>query len=97
MVKAASNFRSTVRWLCVIVAATLVAAIPTRLSSHDSAIGFPFTWHTAQEIVTFGPQPRSFRPWLLFVDIAVVLSSLVLLRFFMRRVSGSRRERKLFS
>ena len=51
MLRTIYRFRSAVRWSVAVVGATLVAAIPTRLADHDSAIGFPFTWHTAQEIV----------------------------------------------
>jgi len=69
-----------------IVAATFVAAIPTRLSTHDLAVGFPFTWRTRQEIVTFGEQPHSFNLWLLLFDIALVLVVFVLLRIAISRL-----------
>jgi hypothetical protein len=74
------NLRSALRWLLAAVAATLVAAIPTRLSMHDLAVGLPFTWHTRQEIVTLGEQPNALSLWLLLLDIALVLGFLIVLR-----------------
>lgn len=74
------TFRSTVRWLVAVAAAAFVAAIPTRLASHHVAVGFPFTWLTRQEIVTFGEQPHSFSLSLLLLDIALVLAVFIALR-----------------
>jgi len=80
------TFRSVVRWLLAITAATFVAAIPTRLSMHYLAVGFPFTWRTHQEIVSSGEQPHSFSLWLLLLDIALVVVVFVLLRIAVRRL-----------
>lgn len=84
------TFRSVVRWLVAITAATFVAAIPTRLGMHYLAVGFPFTWRTRQEIVTSGEQPHSFSLWLLLLDIALVLVVLVLLRIAVSRLIHGR-------
>ena len=73
------TFRTVVRWLVAIVAAAFIAAIPTRLSSHDHAVGFPFTWYRLQEILTLGEQ-SSLSLRLLLLDIALVLAALVVLR-----------------
>ena len=74
------TFRSVVRWFVAVVAATVIAAIPRRLRSHDLAVGTPLTWHTRQEVITLGEQPHGFSLWLLLVDIALVLVGLVMLR-----------------
>ena len=78
------KFRSAVRWLVAIVAAALVAAIPTRLSMHNLAVGIPFTWRTRQEVVTSGEQPHTFTLWLLLLDIAIALAVFAMLRIFVR-------------
>jgi hypothetical protein len=80
------TFRSTVRWLVAIAAAMLVAAIPTRLGSHDVAVGFPFTWHTRQEVITLGEQPHSFSFSLLLLDIVFVLAVFIALRIGIRLI-----------
>jgi len=80
------TFRSVVRWLVAVAAATFIAAIPTRLSSHDLAVGIPLTWHTRQEVITLGEQPHTFSLWLLLVDIALVLVALVMLRISISRL-----------
>jgi hypothetical protein len=68
------------RWLVVIVVATIVASMPTRpFSSHDLTVGIPFTWHTRREIITLGEQPHNFNFWLLLLDVVIVLAVLVLL------------------
>lgn len=85
------RFRSLVRWLVTIAAATFIAAIPTRLSMHDLAVGFPFTWRTRQEIVTLGEQPHSFSLWLLLLDVALVLVVFVVLRVGISRLVHGRR------
>lgn len=72
--------RDITRWGLLILGALFLAAIPTRLTDHDFAIGFPFTWHTHQEIVTFGPQPESFSVVFLLSDFALALLVLVVLR-----------------
>jgi hypothetical protein len=80
------TFRSVVRWLVVIIAATFIAAIPTRLRSHDSAAGFPFTWYNLQEIFTLGEYALSFSLWLLLLDIALVLAAFVVLRIVISKL-----------
>ena len=57
----------------VAIVAIVIAAIPTRLGSHDVAVGFPFTWYTRQEVITFGEQPHTFSFLLLLSDIAIAL------------------------
>jgi hypothetical protein len=80
------NMRTIAKWGLLIFSALLIASIPTRLGSHDVAVGIPFTWHTSQQIVTFGPQPESFSFLLLFSDFALALLLLAgLLRFFRAR------------
>jgi hypothetical protein len=85
------RFRSVVRWLLAIVAATFVAAIPSKLSSHDLAVGFPLTWQTRQEIITSGEQPHSFNLWLLLFDVALVLAVFVVLRIAVSKFIHRRR------
>ena len=80
------TFRSTVRWLVAIATAMFVAAIPTRLGSHDVAVGFPFTWHTRLEVVTLGEQPHSFSLSLLLLDIVLVLIVFIALRIGVSRL-----------
>lgn len=65
--------RTATKWISLVVVAIIIAAIPTRLTSHDVAVGFPFTWHTRQEIITFGKQPHSFSFLLLLSNIAIAL------------------------
>jgi len=77
--------------MVAIAVASFIAAIPTRLSMHDLAVGFPFTWHTRQEIVTLGEQPHSFWLWLLLLDMALVLVVFVLLRAGISRLIHRRR------
>ena len=76
-----------------VVAATFIASIPTRVSMHDLAIGFPFTWHSRQEIVTLGEQSHSFSSGLLLLDVALALAVFVVARVaisrFVRRPSMS--------
>jgi MFS superfamily sulfate permease-like transporter len=79
-------FRRVVRWLVAIIAATFIAAIPTRLSSHDSAAGFPFTWYNIQGIFTLGEYALSFSLWLLLLDIALVLAAFVVLRIVISKL-----------
>ena len=78
---------STLKWSLLVVASLMIAAMPTRLSSHDLAIGFPFTWHMRQEIVTLGEQPHSFRALLLLSDfgLALLVLAAVVKVFRMRR------------
>ena len=76
--------RNVLRWLATLVAATLVASIPTRIASHHLAVGLPFTWYTRQEIVTFGEQPSSFSFWLVLLDVMIVVSIFVALRIAVR-------------
>ncbi len=65
--------RTVLKWTLLVLAAIVIAAIPTRLGSHDVAVGFPFTWHSRQEIITFGEQPHSFSFLLLLSDVAIAL------------------------
>ena len=80
------TFRSVVRWIVAVAAATLVASIPTRVSDHDLAAGFPFTWSTRQQVITLGEQPHSFSLWLLLLDIAIVLAAFIAMRLTLRRL-----------
>src|SRR5262245_45383503 len=50
--------RSRVRWFVALVAATIIAAIPTRITSHDFALGIPFTWRTRQTLVASADELR---------------------------------------
>ena len=63
----------TLKLSVLIFAALVIAAIPTRLGSHDVAVGFPFTWHTSQQIITFGEQPHSFSFLVLLCDFGIAL------------------------
>jgi hypothetical protein len=65
--------RNTLKWSFLVFAALVIAAIPTRLASHDVAVGFPLTWHTRQEIITLGEQPHSFSLLLLLCDVGIAL------------------------
>jgi hypothetical protein len=67
------RMRNALKWSVLVVAAVMIAAIPKRISSHDVAIGFPFTWHTRQEIVTLGEQPHTFSALLLVCDFGIAL------------------------
>ena len=78
--------RTAVKGTLLAVVAIVIAAIPTRLGSHDVAVGFPFTWHTRQEIITFGEQPHSFSFLLLLSDVIIALLVVaVLARLFRTR------------
>ena len=78
--------RTIAKWRLLIFGALFIAAIPTRVGSHDVAVGLPFTWHTSRQIVTFGPQPESFSFLRLFSDFALALLLLAgLFRFFRTR------------
>jgi hypothetical protein len=74
------KLRTALRWLLATVAATFVAAFPTRLSDHDLAVGLPLTWHSRREIVTLGEQSDTLSYWLLLLDIALVLAFFNMLR-----------------
>ena len=58
----------------------MVAAIPTRLSVHNLAVGLPFTWHTRHEIVKLGEQSDALSLWVLLMDIVLVLGFFVMIR-----------------
>jgi len=78
--------RTAVKWSLLAVVAIVIAVIPTRLGSHDVAVGVPFTWHTRQEIIAFGEQPHSFSFLLLLADVAIALLVLAALaRLFRTR------------
>jgi len=77
--------RIILKWSFLVLAALLIAAIPTRLGSHDVAVGFPFTWHTRQEIITFGEQPHSFSALLLLSDFGIALLVLAVAARSLRR------------
>jgi len=84
------KLRSSVRWGVAIVAALLIAAIPTRVSMHYLAVGFPLPWHIRQQGLASGgthsvtfcvfEQAQSFVFSLLLFDFAFALAVLVLLR-----------------
>ena|SRR5437867_7862067 len=65
--------RTVLKWSFLAVAAIISAAIPTPLSSHGFAVGFPFAWHTRQEVITLGEQPHSFSFLFQFLDCAMAL------------------------
>jgi len=78
--------RTALKWSLLAVAAIIIAAIPTRVASHDVAVGFPFTWHTRQEIITFGEQPHTFSLLLLLADVGIALLGLAIVaRLFRTR------------
>lgn len=78
--------RTIAKWGLLAFAALFIAAMPTRLGSHDVAVGVPFTWHTSQQTVTFGQQLESFSFFLLFSDFALALLLLTgVFRFFRTR------------
>ena len=77
--------RTVLKWSFLAVAAIIIAAIPTRLSIHDLAVGFPFTWHTRQEVITLGEQPHSFSFLFLLLDFAMALLALAALATLVRR------------
>jgi len=72
--------------LIATLAATLVAAIPTRLGAHDLAVGLAFTWHTRHEIVKLGEQSGALDIWVLLMDIVLVLGFLIILRILFSKV-----------
>jgi len=76
--------RTIAKWGLLILGALFIAAIPTRLGSHEATVGVPFTWHTSQQIVTFGPQPESFSFFRLCLDFALALLLLAGLVRFLR-------------
>jgi hypothetical protein len=77
---------TTLKRSLLVLAALVIAFIPTRVGSHGVAIGLPFTWYTSQEIVTFGKQPQSFSALLLLSDVGTALLVLaVVLRFYRAR------------
>jgi hypothetical protein len=78
------HMRTTIRWSVLVFAALVIAAIPTRLGSHDVAVGFPFTWHARQEIISLGQQPQSFSALLLLCDFGIALLVLAVIVKFVR-------------
>jgi hypothetical protein len=76
----------------LVAGATITAAIATRLSDHDLALGFPFTWYTRQDIVTLGEQPHSFSLLLMLLDFVIALLALAT---FVRLVRGKLRHPSL--
>src|SRR6267142_744770 len=83
------NYYPVLRWLLRLVAAILIANIPTRLSMHDLAVGVPFTWQTRQEIVSVGQHPHSFSLILFILDVGVCLLVLSLLIRLAKRAFSS--------
>ena len=75
----AASLPTVLKWRFLAVAAMISAGIPTRLSSHGLAVGFPFSWRTRQEIITLGEQPHNFSLWLLVVNALLVLTVFVAL------------------
>jgi len=67
------HMRAVLKVGFLVVAALVVAAIPTRLGSHEVAVGFPFTWRTSQQIITLGQQPHTFSLLLLLFDFCIAL------------------------
>ena len=78
------HMRTILKWSFLVFAALLIAAIPTRLGSHDVAVGFPFTWHARQEIITLGQQPQSFSALLVLCDFGIALLVLAVIAKFVR-------------
>lgn len=68
--------RTLLRWSCLVVVAMAIAAIPTRLSSHDVVVGFPFTWHIRHEVVSLKKPLHGFSCIALILDLAIVLLAL---------------------
>lgn len=64
---------TALKWGLLVASALVIAAIPTHLSSHDIALGVPFTWHTRQEVAKLGPQPDSFNAAMLLADFWIAL------------------------
>lgn len=79
--------RTLLRWSSLVVVAMLIAAIPTRLSSHDVAVGFPFTWHTRQEVVSLGNSLRNFSYVALILDLVIAVLALTAIAAMFRRKS----------
>ena len=77
--------RTILKCSFLVFAAMVIAAIPTRLSSHDLAVGFPFTWHTRQEVITLGEQPLSLSFLFLLLDFTLALLALAALASLFRR------------
>jgi hypothetical protein len=75
---------TVLKWSLLIVAAVIIAAIPTHLSSHDVALGVPFTWHTRQQVVTLGPQPQSIRVVPFLADFSISFLALSVLASLFR-------------
>jgi hypothetical protein len=71
------------------VGAIISAAIPNLalVSDHDFACGFPFTWYTRQDILTFDAPPytQSFSVLLLLLDFVIGLLALATLAKLVRR------------
>jgi membrane protein required for beta-lactamase induction len=76
--------------MVAILAATFIAAIPTRLSSHDVAVGRPFRWHSRQEIITLGERLHNFSLGLLLLDVVLVLAVFVAVRIAVRKLIHKR-------
>ena len=82
--------KTAVKWLVAITTATLLAASPTRVGSHDVAIGFPFTFHSRLEIITLGDQPHSFSLVLFLLDIGIVLAAILGLAVALSRLNSQK-------
>jgi hypothetical protein len=80
--------RTVLKWTFITIAALAVASFPTILSSHDVALGLPFTWYTRREIVTFGAQPNDVNLLKLLLDISLVLLGTNLLITLVRRIAN---------
>jgi len=70
--------RTAIKWSVVIVAALLIAGIPTRLGSYEIVVGIPFTRLRSQEVITvgditFGEQAPSFSVLFLLSDFGLSL------------------------
>lgn len=76
--------RSVIKWTLLAVVAIVIAAMPTRIGSHDVAIGFPLAWYARQEIITLGEQPHSFSSILFLSDVAIALLVLVVFARLLR-------------
>jgi hypothetical protein len=74
--KWAAFLRAVLKLSFLAAGAIISAAIPNLalVSDHEFACGFPFTWHTRQEMVTFDvpPYTQSFSVLLLLLDSVIL-------------------------
>lgn len=78
------------RGLVALSAAFCLATLPTRVTSHDAACGFPFTWYSRVEAIS-SPSPAitERNPEWLLLNLGLILVVFFGLGFFLKRIFKS--------